>query len=201
VDDTAPKQKPEQLLPGMAEQLALLGADTLPEGFSKLTRKQQHLVLEFVATGNQTEAARRAGYADPASEGSKAMRSPAVAAVMLQLGKKVAADADQLIRRVSERSRTLHALYEAERDKPATLRNEVSLLKLAAAVDKTDALLGTLLGKVSGIHLTGTINHHHGGGMAVTVPESALGALAQMRRDVVTQRLGQPATLNAGGAN
>jgi hypothetical protein len=116
---------------------------------------------------------------------------PAVAAVLRHVGMEVAKNADQLVRRVSERSRTLHARYEEERDKPEGLRNDVAFLKLAAAVDKTDALLGSLLGKINGLHVSGSIahNHRHEGGLAITVPDSALPAIAQLRRDVLTNRM------------
>lgn len=185
---TAPSPEPQQELPGFALELAQVGADQVPDGFSGLKKRQQAFVLAYLRTGNQTESARIAGYSSPASDGCKAMRTVAIARVLSHCGREVAKSADQLVRRVSERSRTLHALYEAERDKPATLRSENTLIKLAAAVDKTDALLGQLIGKINGLHVSGTIRHDHTGGLAVTVPDTALPALAQMRRDVITHR-------------
>lgn len=57
----------------------------------------------------------------------------------------------------------------------------------ATLANQTDALLGQLLGKIAGLNVSGEITHKHklDGALAVTVPEEALPALAQIRRDVV----------------
>jgi hypothetical protein len=174
----------EKLLPGMAAQLAEIGASPAV-GFSGLTRKQQVVLMEYLLTGNRTEAARRAGCSTPEADGSKILGNPKVAAVLAQMGREVAKDADQLIKRVSERSRALHADIENERAKPPGGTNEARLLKLCAQADRTDALLGTLLGKVAGVHVSGSVQHHHAAAGVVTIPEEALPVLAQMRREML----------------
>lgn len=70
----------------------------------------------------------------------------------------------------------------------------------ATLANQTDALLGQLLGKIAGLQVSGEIRHRHEhtGELAVTVPAEALPALAQLRRNVVTEAL--PAT-RAGGPN
>lgn len=182
-------------LPGMAEACVAVGLAAMPAGFAKLTRRQRLFVVGFLDTGNATDSARNAGYSDPESDGSKVQKHPEVAAILAQAGVEVAKNADQLVKRAGLRSLALHAEFTAELTKPAGIRNQASLLKLAAAVDKTDGLLGSLLGKISGLHGTLDVNHHNLG--ALTVPAAALGDLAQMRRDALKDQL----AIAQGGTN
>ncbi|PAW75159.1 MAG: hypothetical protein B9S38_02415 [Verrucomicrobiia bacterium Tous-C4TDCM] len=62
--------------------------------------------------------------------------------------------------------------------------------------NQTDGQLLAALGKIPGMHLTGDINHSHNGaampgGVTITVPVDALHAMAQVRREVITERSAQ----------
>lgn len=184
-------------LPGMDVACASVGLSDIPSGFSKLTKKQRDFTLTYLRTGNATAAAREAGYSDPESDATKVQKAPEVAAILAQAGIVVAKDADQLIKRASVRSRSLHQLYEAELAKPESLRNTAQLLKLSAELNRADGLLGSLIGKITGVHHTGEIKHTHGGVVgAIAVPASAIGDLAAAHREVVAHRLGN---LTGGG--
>lgn len=179
----------------MAEACADVGLDSMPAGMAALTRRQRTFVLAYLRTGNASEAARVAGYSDPHADGYKVRTTPVVAAVLTQAAVEVSKNADQLVKRAWQRSVSLHALYEAEMDKAPGLRNTAQLLKLAAELNRVDGLLGTLLGKITGVNVSGTVHHKHSGSVQhipVTVPESALPVLAQMRRDVTTPAIAAP---------
>lgn len=186
--DAAPPAVPdaEPLLPGLAEEFKAVGVDSLPLGVAKLSVRQRVWFLEYLRTGNATEAARRAGYSAPVSNGSKVLKTAVVAQCLAQAGMQVAKSADQLVLRASERSRALHALVKAEMEKPEGKRNLAKIDKLGGLAVRTDTLLGSLLGKIAGVHVSGEVNHSHKhtGEVALTVPETALPVLAQLRRDV-----------------
>lgn len=181
----------------MVEAFADVGLDTVAAGFSQLSKKEQAFALEYLRTGNATGAAKLAGYSSPAPDGSKVKQRARVRAVLVQCALPIAKNADQLVRRASERSRALHALFDAELNKPETIRNQSSLIKLAAAVDKTDGLLGSLLGKITGGDFSTTVNVT--GSTMLTVPEPALSALAQLRRESLLGRAQE--ALTTGGDN
>jgi len=185
-------------LPGMAEACADVGLDTVPTGMAKLTRKQSTFVLGYLRTGNASEAARLAGYSSPTSDGAKVKQHPEVAAVLAQAALPVAKNADQIVKRVSERARIAHAMVEREMDKPDTLRSVKTLREWMDVANKCDALLGTLLGKIAGVHVSGEIAHkHHHSGEVGVIPAEALPAFAAIRRSVIEERM--QATI--GGAN
>lgn len=182
----------------MAEACADVGLDAVPQGISKLSKRQRDFALAFLATGNASEAARRAGYSDPASDGSRVQRVPEVAAVIAQAALPVAKNADQIIRRVSERARFAHAMFEREASKPETLRSLKTIREWMAAADKADALLGTLLGKIQGVHVSGEVKHtHHHKGELGVIPAEALPTFAELRRSVLEDRV----RAAAGGHN
>lgn len=162
-----------------------VGVENLPLGVAKLTLRQRTFCLELLRTGNATEAARRAGYSDPRSDGAKVQKTPVVAAFLARVAAPVAKSADQLIMRVSNRSRALHALLMRELEKPEPTRNGERIKWLTSRVDRCDMLLGSLLGKIVGVHVSGEVSHTHevSGEVAVTIPATALPVLAQMRRD------------------
>ena len=168
----------------------------LPAGMASLSKRQQHWVLEYLRTGNATEAARLAGYSSPESDGAKVRKTAGVVAILQQIGAKVARNADQLVLRASERSRALHAMVQAELAKPETTRSMAQLLKLVAAADRTDTLLGSLLGKITGVHVTNEVHHH--GAQVVQVPAEALPGLAQLRRSVLEDRRAQQPVATGG---
>lgn len=173
----------------MAEACEAVGLAGAPLGFSKLTKRQREFTLEFLRTGNSTASARSAGYSNPTSDGAKVQNHPEVRAILVQAGVKVAKNADKLIERASIRSRSLHEMFEAELAKgEAADRKE--LRRCARAAREADMLLGSLLGKVQGVNISGTISHKHSAEMPVTVPETALAGLAQMRREVQMEKAG-----------
>ena len=189
MSETATTRKPETQpdLPGLAEAFKAIGLESLPLGVTRLTRRQTRWCLEFLRTGNASEAARRAGYSSPTSDGSKVHRNAAVSSFLAQAAGPVAKEATQLIIRVAERSKALHAMLRAEWEKPDERQSTKRITQLAAAVNRTDALLGALnsVGRLSGVHVTGDLahTHSHQGEVALTVPETALPVLAQMKRE------------------
>jgi len=184
----------------MAEACADVGLDNVAAGFSNLSKKERTFTLEYLRTANATEAARLAGYSSPSADGAKVKQHAGVRAVLVQCALPIAKNADQLVRRASERSRALHALFDAELNKPETLRNQSTLIKLAAAVDKTDGLLGSLLGKITGGDFSTTVNVN--GGTGITVPDEALMAFAQLRREnLLRQHARAQQAVNTGGEN
>lgn len=156
-----------------------------------------------------------------ASIASETLKKPKVFAFYRKCIDAVASKGEQLTARVYERSVILHAqalkaaqdltdaeaglwllateshetgknakdkrTYELQRERAQ--RDQKHYLTLA---NQTDALLGTLLGKIAGVHVMGEVNHKHTGAITanIAVPESALPALAQMHREVVTARMG-----------
>lgn len=188
--DTTPTPDPQPELPGMAEACQAVGLEALPTGLAQLTKRQREFTLAYLETGNATEAARRAGYGDPASDGAKARANPAVQAVLVQAAVPVAKNADQLIRRVAERSRYAHAMYEIEAAKEPSLRSNKAVREWMAEANRCDSLLGSLLGKIQGVHVTGQVNHaHKHTGEVGVIPAEALPAFAQIRRAVVEERI------------
>lgn len=175
-------------LPGMAEACRDVGLDSMPAGLANMTRRQREYVLSYLRTGNQTEAARRAGYSNPPSDGAKLQKTPVVAAFLAQACVSVAKNADALIKRHWQRSVSLHALYEQELAKPESIRNTTQLLKYSSELTKVDGLLGSLLGKIAGVNVSGVITHQgsvdhkH---IEITLPQSVLPVLAQLRREAV----------------
>lgn len=159
---------------------------------------------------------------------SETLRKPKVFAFYKRCVEKVATKADQVTARVYERSVILHAkaleaaqdiadadawilkltrdeysaakgaksVKEYERTRERAQRDQKHYITLA---NQTDALLGQLIGKIAGVHVSGTVTHKHVQGTTVTVPEEALAGLAQLRRDVVTSRTGSAPA--AGGPN
>jgi len=150
---------------------------------------------------------------------TETLRKPKVWAFYRRCLEKVASKAEQLSARVYERSVMLHAkaleagqqiadanewilkvsrdeygakhgaksIKEFEQKRERAQRDEKHYITLA---NQTDALLGQLLGKIAGVHVSGEVkhSHKHEHAMAVTVPEDALPALAQLRREVITAR-------------
>lgn len=190
------------------------GADDLPAGIGELGAKELKFVLGVLEHGQMARAATEAGYsADSAgSIASEVLRKPKVFAFYRRCLEKVASKAEVLTARVYERSVALHAKalqatqdvedadqwlllsfkeergpkgkdvkeYELRRER--ALRDQKHYVTLA---NQTDALLGQLLGKIAGVHVSGEIKVK-GEGAVVTVPAAALPAMAQLRREVVT---------------
>ncbi len=175
-------------LPGMEAICADVGLESVPVGLSSLTPKQRTYVVELLRTGNASEAARSAGYSNPGSDGAKVKKAPEVAAVLAQAMLPVAKNVDLLVRRVSERSRIAHTMVEREMAKPETLRSNKTLREWMDAANKADALLGTLLGKIQGVHVSGEVKHTHKHAGITTIPAEALPAFAELRRAVIAER-------------
>ena len=178
---------------------AALGLEELPNGASQLTHKQLMWCVEFLRCGSATEAARLAGYSSPDSDGYKVQKSAVVARFLAQVVAPLAKDADQLVARVAHRSRAYQALWQAEHDKPAGLRNTKELERLGKQARAEDTTLAALLGKIQSVHVTGDLKHsiegsvNHTTSPTIIVPPEALNRQAEMRRDVVmTQRQGGP---------
>jgi len=181
-------------LPGIADAFRAVGLDNVPVGIAQLTRRQRVWLLQYLRTGNSTEAARLAGYSSPESDGSKVRKNAGIMACLAHAMIPVAKSVDQLVLRAANRSRALHDLLMQELEKGPDRQSTERVKWLTSRVDRTDMLLATLLGKVVGVHLSGELahSHQHTGEVAITLPATALPVLAQMRRDVVLTRGQQP---------
>jgi hypothetical protein len=157
---TDPKPAVEQLsLPG-ADLFAGIGLTHAPDGLGRMTSKQRLFCVEFLKCGKVAESARRAGYSNPESDGSKVQKHPVVAAFLGQAAVQVAKNADQLVRRASERSRWLHSEIEAEMQKEEKDRSFKKLRQLHVLAQRADMLLGSLIGKLN-INVHGDMTHTH----------------------------------------
>ena len=206
------------------------GVEELPFGFSSLTKKERTFVLQMLEHGQMARAAIEAGYSEKSAGAiaSETLRKPKVFEFYRKCVESVASKGELLTRRVYERSVILHAkaieaaqtvadadawLLNIKRDEESTknskevreyeqkreraMRTEKLYVGLA---NSTDALLGQLIGKLQGLVISGELKHTHEGGMEMTLPSTALDALAQVRREVVTHTRGQK-TINFGGGN
>jgi phage terminase small subunit len=66
-----------------------------------LTGKQRVFIEAYLATLNATEAARRAGYAQPSQQGWQVLRSPAVAAAIAEGLAERAMPSDEVVERIA----------------------------------------------------------------------------------------------------
>lgn len=175
-----PEQGPEQLvLPGAPELFASVGVENAPPGLAALTTKQRAFVLEFIATGKATEAARKAGYSDPESMGTKCKKMPEVAAVLMQISRGMTRDAQALLKRMADRSVWLHNELIAERAKPVP--NQKRQRELVEMLAKHDGVLANFF-KSLDIRVEGEVQHTHSGKITVEQREE----LAQMQRGGVS---------------
>lgn len=219
----------KQLTLASFEAIGVGRADELPQGVSDLTPRELKFVLGVLEHGQMAKAATDAGYsADSAgSIASETLRKPKVFQFYRRCLDRVANKAELMIARAYERSVVLHAqaieaaqkvrdanewLLNVQRQESGKNFKDVKEYELArdraqrdqkhfvTLANQTDALLGTLLGKIQGVHVSGEVKHSHNvSGSITTVPAEALPFLAQVRRSVVQERL-QP-TPTVGGHN
>jgi hypothetical protein len=159
-------EQAEQLsLPGAKEMFEAVGLAELPLGASKLNKRQLEFCLAYLQTGSAVQAAKHAKYGDPEAHASKILNNPAVAVFLAKSISKVAGNADQLVSRVWERSIDLHAEIKRLREgKSSDWKKERELI---TAVNQTDTLLGSLIGKLV-LKIEGSISHEH----TVITPET-----------------------------
>lgn len=153
----------EQLpLPGSAELFAAVGLTDVPQGLDSMTARQRQFAIEFLKCGNTTEAARRAGYSTPESDGSKVKKNAVVAAFLDQAGRRLSKDADSVVKRAMDRSIWLHDELQLERAKPDGSRNWKREKQLHGLVHKADMLLAALVGKLQlNVKVGGEVTHNH----------------------------------------
>ncbi|EIQ00734.1 phage terminase, small subunit [Opitutaceae bacterium TAV1] len=209
-------------LSAIEQAFAASGIDGIPQGASDLTKREMTFVIRVLEHGQMRQAAIEAGYSEDSAGqiASETLRKPKVFAFYRRCLDKVVTNAERMTARVYERSVVLHAqaleaaqklananewLLASERHESGKNAKNVREFELAreraqrdqkhfvTLANQTDSLLGSLLGKIAGVHVSGEVKHTHAGtvGVApVTVPEAALPALAQVRRDVLAARLG-----------
>ncbi len=174
----------------MAELFKGVGIDNLPTGIAALRPRERAFCLNYLRTGLWTESARAAGYAHPDKHAHSLRKNVGISTFLSKAAQALTEETKQLVIRVEERSRALQQLLRDELEKPPERRRAGRITRYAAAVNRTDALLGALknIGKVG--HVTVDATHQHQGEVAITVPATALPVLAQLRRDVVEARTG-----------
>lgn len=154
------------------------------EGFGALTRRERLFCEALVLGYSQRAAARAAGVdGDDASvdvAASRLARKPEVRRFLGQCWQRSGASIEETLRHAARiQARAMHDYEEATNREART----------AAAREWRDAstLIASIHGRL-GIRLEGQINHAHLHASAPTVPEAALAALGQIRRDVQIAR-------------
>jgi hypothetical protein len=154
------------------------------EGFGKLTRREKDFAEGIFAGLSQRQAARSAGVkGDDASVdviAHRLMRSPDVRRFLGQAWQRSGASIDETLRQAARVQARAMTDYENATNREA---------RAAAIKEWRDAstLIASIHGRLS-VRVDGQINHQHGGHVNV-IHESALPALAEIRRAVVAQRL------------
>lgn len=172
-------------------QPELFAVETV-QGYAQLGRKEQLFAQALFEGRSQRDAARHAGITGDDSAvdvaASKLVRTGKVQAVMNQAWTRSGASIEDTLRQAAELQRRAFA--------EAATSGALSNRKVAFEQWlKTSALIASIHGKLS-VKVTGTVTHEHGG-MINIIPESALTALAAIRRDAVSARM----TGTAGGTN
>ena len=72
---------------------------------TKLTKKQQVFVEEFLQTWKPGEAARRAGYKHPEVQGSKTLIKPLVAEYIDRRMSEISMETDEVLTRLTQQAR------------------------------------------------------------------------------------------------
>ncbi|WP_043586933.1 terminase small subunit [Geminisphaera colitermitum] len=163
------------------------GVGEIPQGASDLTKREMTFVLRMLEHGQMAQAAIEAGYseASAASIASETLKKPKVFAFYRRCLDKVVTNAERLTARVYERSVVLHAqaleaaqklaeanewLLLSERHESGKNAKDVREFELAreraqrdqkhfiGLANQTDALLGSLLGKIVGITINNQTN-------------------------------------------
>lgn len=168
----------------VAQQDELFALESV-QGYGVLTARERRFCEALFEGCTQREAAKRAGFQgsdevlDAAA--SRAVRNVKVRSVMNQAWTRSGASIEDSLKQAAELQRL--SFCEAVTAPTAERR------KLAFAQWKeATALIASIHGKLT-LNVNGTMRHEHTvTGLAVTIPESALPALAQLRRDVITER-------------
>ena len=133
-------------LSDVAESFREVGLESLPAGAAQLTIRQRTFCVEYLRTGMVTEAARRAGYSSPDSDGAKVQKNAGVRAFLAQAATAMTEEMKQLIVRKEQQSRALHTHLMNELEKPDVVQSNERIAKLSTALARVDALLGVLKG-------------------------------------------------------
>lgn len=172
-----------------AEQPELFTVETV-QGYGALGAKERLFVQALFEGKTQREAARSAGIQGDDKRldeaGSKLARTGKVSALMNQAWARSGASIDDTLKQAAELQRLTFAEAASA---PTAERRKAAFEQWA----KTAALIASIHGKLQ-LNVTGSVAHTHTGEVSFTLPPSALPALAQMRRDVVTEA-------TAGGRN
>ena len=155
------------------------------EGYAVLTRRERLFATAIFEGTTQREAARRAGVVgnDEVLDvaGCRLMRSEKVRRLLDQAWTRAGADISQTLREAEEiRRRAYREIVDG--------RNAKGAKDAMAQWQGAAQLVATIHARIN-VRVDGAVQHHHNvQGLAITVPESALPALAQMRREVVVAR-------------
>lgn len=174
-------------MPGAEALFSAVGLDTLPHGASELNPKQLKFALAFLGCGNATQAARETGFSE--ENAGKLLKNTGISRFLSLAVKPVAQNGDQLVRRVWERSVSMHAEFMALRGIDRAKRTDEDRKRereLQVALSRNDMLLAALLNRL-GIKLTGEVAVTHsagGGGDFMVVPPDALAGFAAARQEV-----------------
>lgn len=161
-------------------------------GYSDLSRKDRLFAQALFEGCTQRDAARRAGVegsdevVDVAA--SRMIRSPRVQSLMNQAWSRSGASIDATLRQAAELQKIAYQEQLASQNRA---EREAAFKRWKDA----SMLIASIHGRLK-VQVTGEINHNIQGTMVV-LPASALQGMAQMRREVVAERMS--ASLTQGG--
>ena len=191
------------------QQFAASGVTSLPEGAAQLTGRELKFVSRLLEHGQMGRAAKEAGYSETSAGAiaTETLKKPKVMRFYRECLSAVVSKADQLTRRVYERSVMFHAKALAaaqdranaeewllceetheksrygkefrkyERAREQAQRDEKHYATLA---NQTDTLLAALLGKIKELSIDNSVHHNH-----VILTPNFLAELSEARRQVV----------------
>lgn len=201
------------------QQFAAAGVTSLPQGAATLTARELKFVTRLLEHGQMAKAAREAGYsADSANAiASETLQRPKVQRFYRSCLSVVMSNADQLTRRVYERSVILHdkmmqaaqiradaetwlvAEETQQNGKEAKTVKRFELTRdraqrderhYATLANQTDTLMAALLGKVKELSIDNSTTNNN-----VILTQAFLGELCEARRQVVVAMPdGRPST-------
>jgi hypothetical protein len=164
----------------LPQQSELFAVETV-SGYGALGRKERLFAQALFEGCNQSEAARRAGVTGSdeyiRKAASKLVTKGNVQALMNQAWARSGASIDDTLRQAAElQRRTFREAQEA----PSPERRKEAFTQWR----ESSALIASIHGK---LQLKISADVHHSGEISLTVPETALPVLAQMRRETHAQ--------------
>jgi phage terminase small subunit len=101
------------------------------ESMAELTDRRKAFIEHYLTCWNRTEAARLAGYAQPAMEGSRLMKNDEISRAIKNRLEELKVSADEVITRLSDHARSSMADYVDPTELPPVLKKAAESGKLS----------------------------------------------------------------------